>query len=115
MITEELDRDSEQPYFSLSPALDRPDETEEVEEARDVDRTDLLKMYLREASKPSMLTAAGEAAAAKRIESARARLAKLFSRSPIVAAYCLHLKEEFEAGQETPADFIETVSADNAY
>ncbi len=50
------------------------DEQENTEEEVEVDRTDLLKLYLREASQSSMLTAEGEVAAAKRIERARIRL-----------------------------------------
>lgn len=61
------------------------DEHEQAEDAEDVDRTDLLKLYLREASRSSMLTAEGEVAAARRIERARIRLMRLLSRSLIVA------------------------------
>src|SRR6185437_7136519 len=69
------------------------DEPEQAEEAEGIDRTDLLKLYLREASRSSMLTAAGEVAGAQRIERARSRLARLLSRSLIVAEYCVYLRE----------------------
>ncbi|MEK6321834.1 MAG: RNA polymerase sigma factor RpoD/SigA [Acidobacteriota bacterium] len=82
-------------------------EQEKAEEAGDVDRTDLLKLYLREASQSSMLTAEGEVAAAKRIERSRIRLMKLLSRSLVVAEYCLHLRQTIGRGLETPADVIE--------
>lgn len=80
---------------------------EQVEDAGDIDRTDLLKLYIRDASHASMLTAEGETAAAKRIERARNRLMKLLSRSPVVAEYCVHLRQVFRLGLETPADVIE--------
>ena len=84
------------------------EENEKVEEGGDVDHADLLKLYLREASRSSMLTAEGEVAAAKRIERARFRLMKLLSRSLIVAEYCLHLRQTIGCGLESPADVIET-------
>src|SRR5437870_5635064 len=80
------------------------DEHEHAEDAGDVDRTDLLKLYLREASRSSMLTSEGEVAAARRIERARLRLMKLLSRSLVVAEFCLHLRQVFRRGLETPAD-----------
>jgi RNA polymerase sigma factor (sigma-70 family) len=84
------------------------------EDAADIDRTDLLKLYIREASRSSMLTAEGEVAGAKRIERARNRLAKLLSRSPIVAEYCLYLRQVFREGRETAADVIEQATAGGA-
>lgn len=86
------------------------DEHEKIDDAGDVDQTDLLKLYLREASRSSMLTAEGEVAAAKRIERARFRLMKLLSRSPVVAEYCLHLRQTIGRGLESPADVIETAT-----
>jgi len=86
------------------------DEQEKIEDRGDVDHTDLLKLYLREASRSSMLTADGEIAAAKRIERARLRLMKLLSRSLVVAEYCLHLRQTFGRGVESPADVIETAT-----
>lgn len=83
------------------------EDREQVEDAGDIDRTDLLKLYIRDASQGSMLTAAGEIAAARRIEKARNRLMKLLSRSPIIAEYCVHLRQVFRLGLETPADVIE--------
>lgn len=73
------------------------------------DRTDLLKLYLREASRGTMLNAEGEIAAAKQIEASRHRLMKYLSRSPLVADYCVHLGRAFKNGFETPAEFIEQV------
>lgn len=84
-----------------------PDERDPVEDAGDVDHADLLKLYIREAGQASMLNADGEIAAAKRIERARARLMKLLSRSPVVAEYCIHLRQVFQLGLETAADVIE--------
>ncbi|HWP42841.1 MAG TPA: sigma-70 factor domain-containing protein, partial [Blastocatellia bacterium] len=70
------------------------------EDGQDIDRTDLLKLYLRDASRAPMLNAAGEIEAAKRIERARARLLKELSRSVVVAEYCLYLKEALRRGDE---------------
>jgi RNA polymerase primary sigma factor len=75
----------------------------------ELDRTDLLKLYLREASRAPMLDAAGEIAASKRIEGSRNRLIKHLSRSPIVAEYCKYLEQAFKDGNETPAEIIEQV------
>ena len=61
-----------------------------------------------------MLTAEGEVAGAKRIERARNRLAKLLSRSPVVAEYCLYLRQVFHDGIETAADVIEHAPAGDA-
>lgn len=86
------------------------DEPDTTEDETDIDRTDLLKLYLREAGRSSMLTAAGEVAGAKRIERARQQLLKLLSRSPIVAEYCIHLRETICDGLVTASDVIERVS-----
>lgn len=86
------------------------DEREPVEDAGDIDHADLLKLYIRDAGQAFMLTARGEIAAAKRIERARARLMKLLSRSPVVAEYCIHLRQVFQRGLETAADVIERTS-----
>jgi RNA polymerase primary sigma factor len=83
------------------------EENEKPEDAGDIDRTDLLKLYLREASRPSMLTAEGEVAGAKRIERARIRLTRLISKSFVVAEYCIHLRQVFRNGEETASDVIE--------
>ena len=87
-----------------------PDQRERVDDAGDIDHADLLKLYIRDAGQASMLTAEGEIAAAKRIERARARLMKLLSRSPVVAEYCIHLRQVFQLGLETAADVIERTS-----
>jgi len=84
-------------------------EYEQIEES-DIDRTDLLKLYLRDASRSSMLTAEGEVAAAKRIERARSRLIRLLSRSLLVAEYCVYLRQSFVSGLESPAELIEGVA-----
>jgi RNA polymerase primary sigma factor len=111
MILEETDSAYEEKYAdadtdeSNDPAYD----SEEAEEAGDIDRTDLLKLYLREASRAPMLNAGGEVAAAKRIERARNRLMKLLSRSPIIAHYSLHLRQTLGSGDESAADMIEHV------
>lgn len=89
---------------------DATDDGRESNEAgQDFDQTDLLKLYLREASRSPMLDAAGEIAAAKRIERARRRLMKLLSRSPVVAEFCLYLRQAFRRGDESVADIIEQV------
>lgn len=90
------------------------DSQDAADDGVDIDRTDLLKLYIREASRASMLTAEGEVAGAKRIEAARHRLAKRLSRSPVVAEYCLYLRQVFREGIETAADVIEQASAGNA-
>jgi RNA polymerase primary sigma factor len=84
-------------------------EHEQVEEAGNTDQADLLKLYMREASRSPMLNAEGEVAAARRIERARFRLMKQLSRSPIVAQYCVHLRQDFTRGFQTAADVIERV------
>jgi RNA polymerase sigma factor (sigma-70 family) len=71
------------------------------------DYADLLRLYLREASRAPMLNAAGEVAAAKRIERARHRLIRLLSRTPIVVEYFLYLRGAFASGTESAADFVE--------
>ncbi|HJZ66589.1 MAG TPA: sigma-70 family RNA polymerase sigma factor [Blastocatellia bacterium] len=84
-------------------------EYEQAEES-DIDRTDLLKLYLRDAGRSSMLTSEGEVEAAKRIERARIRLMRLLSRSPVVAEYCVHLRQAFVSSLESPAELIEGVA-----
>ncbi|MCI0489984.1 MAG: sigma-70 family RNA polymerase sigma factor [Blastocatellia bacterium] len=84
-------------------------ENEEAEEAGDIDKADLLKLYLREASRAPMLDAAGEAEAARSIERARSRLMKLLSRSPVVADYCAYMREAILDGRESAVDLIERV------
>ncbi|HEU4390684.1 MAG TPA: RNA polymerase sigma factor RpoD/SigA [Blastocatellia bacterium] len=79
----------------------------EISTGDEPDRTDLLKLYLREASRAPMLDAEGEIAAAKSIEASRWLLVKYLSRSPLVADYCVHLGQAFKDGLETPAEFIE--------
>jgi RNA polymerase primary sigma factor len=88
-------------------SLDVTTEADEREDAAHIDHTDLLKLYLREASRHSMLTAEGERDSARRIERARSRLTKLLSRSLVAADYCMHLRRAFQLEKETPADLIE--------
>lgn len=83
------------------------DESDGQEIESEIDRTDLLKMYLREAGRTEMLDAAGEVAAAKRIERSRKRLAKWLARSPVVAEYCIHLRKAFQLGTAKAAEVIE--------
>src|SRR6266545_5866528 len=60
MIIEEIERTFEhgQDETNVEESFGLADE-HEPEEAVDIDRTDLLKLYLREASRSSMLTAEG--------------------------------------------------------
>ena len=111
MMLEEIDGTFEENYAEADndESNDPAYESEEAEEAGDIDRTDLLKLYLREASRAPMLNAAGEVMASKRIERARNRLMKLLSRSPIIAQYCLHLRQVLSRGDESAADMIEHV------
>jgi len=88
-------------------ALEVTSEQDEREDAAHIDHTDLLKLYLREASRHAMLTAEGERDSARRIERARLRLTKLLSRSLVVADYCVYLRRAFQLDRETPADLIE--------
>ncbi len=111
MITEELDVTIEDENFDEDQTPDSDDGYQEFEEAEDVDRTDLLKLYLREASRTPMLDAAREVSAAKRIERARKTLMKRLSRSPIIAEYCIHLRRAIAVGDETAADIIEGLTA----
>jgi hypothetical protein len=79
------------------------------EQAYDVDTADLLKLYLREASRAPMLDAAGEVQAARRIERARNRMKKLLSRSPLAAEYCLYVRQALRAREESAGDIIERI------
>nr|AIA13082.1 Helix-turn-helix domain protein [uncultured bacterium] len=109
MTIEELESGLEEDYSdaAVDEEVDSEQESEEVAEAGDIDRADLLKMYLREASRAPMLNAAGEIAAAKKIERARFRLMKLLSRSLIIAEYSIHLRQGLRRGDESAADAIE--------
>src|SRR5262249_6352124 len=109
MITEELEEEFDEQLDDTEPEEDFDTESEAADfaGAGEVDHADLLKMYMREASRAPMLNAAGEAAGAKRIERARRRLTTLLARSPLVAAYCLHLQEVLQSGQEVAGDLIE--------
>jgi RNA polymerase sigma factor (sigma-70 family) len=80
-----------------------------AEQSYDVDTADLLKLYLREASRAPMLDAAGEIQSAKRIEGARNRLRRLLSRSPLAGDYLLYLRDAFHSGEESAADLLEDV------
>src|SRR5215467_6083313 len=105
----------------MSPALDSYDfetevihdeepeetETEPADAAGDIDHADLLRLYLREASRHVMLTAEGEVSAAKRIERTRRRMLRLISRSPIVPLYCRYLKQAIKDGTQSAIDFVE--------
>jgi RNA polymerase primary sigma factor len=103
MISIEDECESEELYIS------EETESEEAEfEGDDLDRADLLKLYLREASRAEMLDAAGEREAAKRIERARRRLMKLLSRSPLTIEYCLQLRQAIARGEETLTDIVES-------
>src|SRR6476660_2672034 len=110
MIIEEIERTFEdyQDEANGEQSRDVSDEHQSEDEA-DIDRTDLLKLYLREASRSSMLTAQGEVTGAQRIERARRRLTRLLSRSLVVAEYCAYLRQVFREGLETAADVIERV------
>ena len=85
---------------------------QQSDDASDIDQTDLLKLYLREASRSSMLTAEGEVAGAQRIERARRRLMRLLSRSPVIAEYCVYLRQAIQHGRVTAADVIERAPGD---
>ncbi|MFL6274787.1 MAG: sigma-70 factor domain-containing protein, partial [Blastocatellia bacterium] len=108
-MIEEMDNEFEAQYADadLNEEFDAESESEstEIESAGDLDHTDLLKVYLREASRAPMLNAAGEIKAAKRIERARRRLARLISRSPLIVEYSLHLRDALQRGDETASDY----------
>jgi RNA polymerase primary sigma factor len=110
-MIEEMDNELEE-YADAEPneEFDAEAESTDLDSAGDLDHADLLKMYLREASRAPMLNAAGEIAAAKRIERTRNRLAKMISRSPLIVEYCLHLREALQRGDETASDHIEYVT-----
>ena len=109
MIDELVDTYEESYDADLDAEAEAADEYSDAEEAGEIDKADLLKLYLREASRAQMLDARGEVAAARRIERARARLMRLLSRSPVVAEYCLYLRHAFLNGEESAADLIEQV------
>jgi RNA polymerase primary sigma factor len=115
MMIEELDNEYEaqDSEAELDEEAESDLESEGTEEAGDVDRADLLKLYLREASRAPMLNAAGEVAAARRIERARTRMMKLFARSPVIVEYSLYLKEVLQHGDENAADIIERIAGVN--
>ena len=110
MIDDLVDTYEESYDGDLETEAEAAEEYSDAEEAGEIDKADLLKLYLREASRAQMLDARGEVAAARRIERARARLMRLLSRSPIVAEYCLNLRRAFRHGEETAADLIEHVN-----
>src|SRR5512132_2263767 len=112
MMTEEMDNELDEAYADadLNDEFDAESESTDSDTATDLDHTDLLKMYLREASRAPMLNAAGEIAAAKRIERTRNRLAKMISRSPLIVEYSLHLRDGLRRGDETASDHIEFVA-----
>src|ERR1051326_4561919 len=113
-MIEEMDSEFEEQYVEAEAAeefeAEAESESKDLDSAGDMDYADLLKMYLREASRAPMLNAAGENAAAKRIERTRNRLAKMISRSPLIVEYCLHLHEALRRGDETASDHIEYVA-----
>jgi RNA polymerase primary sigma factor len=115
MITEDVEVAFEDDYLDskLDSSLGDTDEPEEFEEPGEIDKADLLKLYLREASRTPMLDARGEVAGAKRIERARGRLMKLLSRSVIIAEYLIHLKESLRRGDQSAADLIERADDDS--
>lgn len=92
------------------PEIESPEKISSNEPGYDVDTADLLKLYLREASRAPMLDAAGEITSAKRIESARNRLRHLLSRSPLATEYFFYLRNSFLTGEESAADLIEQVT-----
>jgi RNA polymerase primary sigma factor len=112
MMNEEMDNEFEEQYADadLNEEADAESESTDLDIAGDLDHTDLLKMYLREASRAPMLNAAGEIAAAKRIERTRNRLTRMISRSPLIVEYCLQLRETLRRGDETASDHIEYVA-----
>ena len=61
-MIEEMDNEFEEQYADadLNEELDAESEATELESAGDLDHTDLLKVYLREASRAPMLNAAGD-------------------------------------------------------
>ena len=111
-MTDEMDNEFDETYADadLNDEFDAESESIDSDTAGDLDHTDLLKMYLREASRAPMLNAAGEIAAAKRIERTRNRLAKMISRSPLIVEYSLHLRDALQRGDETASDHIEFVT-----
>src|SRR6266849_5457320 len=115
MITSDTEDTFQHGYGDLDGevSLSPKDQSERPEDAGDIDRTDLLKLYLRDASRSSMLTSEGEVAGAKRIERARTHLNRLLSRSLLVAEYCIHLRQAFVSGLESPAELIEGVADSN--
>ncbi|HET8676513.1 MAG TPA: sigma-70 factor domain-containing protein, partial [Blastocatellia bacterium] len=68
-MIDELVDDYEESYDGdLETDPEAAEEYSDAEEAGDIDKADLLKLYLREASRAQMLDAKGEVAAARRIE-----------------------------------------------
>ena len=109
-MIEEIVEDFDSPYDAEgNEENENSDFQQDVEAAGEIDRTDLLKLYLREAGRAPMLDAQGEVRAAKRIETARRRLMKLLSRTPITAEYCVYLQKAFAAGDEAAHEVIESV------
>src|ERR1700754_3440968 len=111
-MIEEMDSEFEEEFTEAdaNEEADAESESTDVDAASDIDHTDLLKMYLREASRAPMLNAAGEIAAAKRIERKRNRLIKTIARSLLIVEYSLHLRDALQRGDETASDHIEYVT-----
>ncbi len=113
MMIEEIEGVFEDHYLETEADahFDPTDEYAELEEPGEIDKTDLLKVYLREASRIPMLDAKGEVEAAKKIERARKRLMKLLSRSLVIAEYSSYLREVLRRGDESAAEIIERVES----
>jgi RNA polymerase sigma factor (sigma-70 family) len=94
--------------------LEASEEVSADEKNYDVDTADLLKLYLREASRALMLDAKGEIQSAKRIERARNRLHKFLSRSALAVDYFSYLQSAFQSGAESAADLIEQVDSESS-
>jgi RNA polymerase sigma factor (sigma-70 family) len=111
LMKEKIENPFESEYNETEDNLEveSPDQVPVSEESYDVDTADLLKLYLREASRAPMLDATGEIRAAKRIERARNRLRQLLSRSPLATEYLFYLRKAFLTGEESAADLIEQV------
>jgi RNA polymerase primary sigma factor len=68
--------------------------------------SDLVRMYLREAGRPSLLTRGGEVEVAKRIEHGQLRTLKTLSRSAMVIHEISRLRQELATGKRSIQEFV---------
>src|SRR5260370_16072284 len=70
------------------------------------DTNNIVRMYLREAGRISLLTRRGEVEVAKRIERGQLNTLKALSRSPMVTREIFGLRQELAAGNRSIQEIV---------